>query len=72
MIPRYKEYNCQNLGTKNKFNIWLTIEILICEALENLGEIPKKSLEIIKKKAKFDIDELIKLKKMLNMMLLLF
>ncbi len=64
MIPRYKrDITAKIWEQKNKFNIWLTIEILICEALENLGEIPKKSLEIIKKKAKFDIDRINQIEK---------
>ena len=44
---------------KNKFKIWLQIEILICEALSKKGIIPEKSLKIIKKKAKFDILQMI-------------
>ena len=39
---------------QNKFEIWLKIEILICEALTIKGIIPKSALQNIKKKAKFD------------------
>ncbi len=39
----------------NKFKKWLMVEILVCEALANRGEIPKKAIENIKKKARFDI-----------------
>jgi adenylosuccinate lyase len=39
---------------ENKFKIWLEIEILSCEALAELGEIPSEAVEVIKKKAGFD------------------
>ena len=42
---------------KRKMEIMLKIEVLACEAMCKLGHIPKKSLEKIKKNAKFDIDE---------------
>lgn len=40
---------------ENKFNKWLSIEVLACEALAGLGKIPEKSLEAIKAKASFDV-----------------
>jgi adenylosuccinate lyase len=40
---------------ENKFQKWLDVEIAACEAWAQLGEIPKKSLATIKKKAKFSI-----------------
>jgi adenylosuccinate lyase len=40
---------------ENKFQKWLDVEIAACEAWAELGEIPKKSLAVIKKKAKFSI-----------------
>ena len=40
---------------ENKFDIWLKIEILACEALANRKEIPKSAIDEIKKKARFDI-----------------
>ncbi|GJL77071.1 MAG: adenylosuccinate lyase [Nitrospinaceae bacterium] len=40
---------------ENKFDIWLKIEILACEALANRKEIPRSAVEEIKKKARFDI-----------------
>jgi len=41
-----------------KFQRWLDIEIAACEAWAQLGKIPKKDLEIIKKRARFDIDRI--------------
>lgn len=39
---------------ENKYNKWLAIEILACEALAELGEIPKEAVKVIKEKASFD------------------
>ena len=62
MIPRYSRKEISEIWEpKNKFKIWLKIEILICEALNKLGKVPTKSLKVIKEKAKFDekrIDEI--------------
>ena len=43
---------------ENKYELWLDIEILACEAQAKLGLIPQKSLEEIKKKAKVDIQRI--------------
>lgn len=40
---------------ESKFQKWLDVEIAACEAWAALGEIPKKSLATIKRKAKFSI-----------------
>lgn len=40
---------------ENKFQKWLDVEIAACEAWAQLGEIPKKSLAKIKKRARFSI-----------------
>ena len=62
MIPRYSRKEISKIWQpKNKFQIWLDIEILICEALNKSGKIPDSALKNIKKKAKFDehrIDEI--------------
>jgi adenylosuccinate lyase len=39
---------------EKKFETWLKIEILACEALAKIGEIPAEAAEEIKKKATFD------------------
>ena len=58
MIDRYTLSKMGNIWSeKHKMEIMLKIEILACEAFCKLGVIPKKSLEKIKKNAKFDIDE---------------
>jgi len=38
-----------------KFQTWLKIEILACEARAAMGEIPKSDVDVIKKKVKFDV-----------------
>ena len=62
MIPRYSRQEISEIWKpKNKFKIWLRIEILICEALNKIGKVPTKSLKMIKEKANFDekrIDEI--------------
>jgi adenylosuccinate lyase len=46
---------------KNKFNIWLQIEILVAEALAELDVVPKDALKNIKEKAKFDINRILEI-----------
>ncbi len=56
MIERYSRPEMRKIWSEqNKFDKWLKIEILACEALAELGEIPKSSLQNIKKKARFNI-----------------
>jgi adenylosuccinate lyase len=43
---------------QNRFQKWLDIELLACEAQANLGIIPKSALPKIKKKAKFDVERI--------------
>ena len=50
MIPRYSRKEITEVwDPKNKFQIWLNIEILICEALNKYGKIPNSALKNIKK-----------------------
>ena len=56
MISRYTR---KEMGTlwepENKFQKWLDVEIAVCEAWAELGEIPQDTLSVIKAKARFDI-----------------
>jgi adenylosuccinate lyase len=55
MIERYTLPKMGSVWSdKNKLQKWLEIEILVCEALSELGEIPEAAVEVIKKKAAFD------------------
>jgi adenylosuccinate lyase len=40
---------------ETKYQKWLDVEIAACEAWAALGEIPKDALKVIKKKARFDV-----------------
>jgi len=40
---------------EKKFQVWLDIEILVCEALASAGVIPRKSLNNIRRTARFDV-----------------
>ncbi len=58
MIDRYTLSKMGRIWSEQrKLEIMLQIEVLACEAMCNLGKIPKAALEKIKKNAKFDLDE---------------
>jgi adenylosuccinate lyase len=62
MIERYTTPRMKFLWSdQNKFQKWLDIETLACEAMANLGIIPKSALSKIKKKAKFDVKRIAKI-----------
>lgn len=62
MIERYSNPEISRIwDLENKFRIWTKIEILACEARANRGEVPKEDLEEIKKKAKFNVDEILEI-----------
>ena len=64
MIPRYNRPKIEKIWTlENKFKIWTDIEILIAEKLSNIGVIPKIAAKEIKKKAKFNVNEIHKIEK---------
>ena len=59
MIPRYSRKLLKDIWEdQNKFQIWLDLEILACEAMEKLGHIPIGTTKKIKKKAKFKVKEI--------------
>ncbi len=49
-----------------KFQIWLEIEILACEAMADLGQIPRADAEEIRKRARFSIPEIAEIEKRTN------
>ncbi len=64
MIPRYSRKEISEIWeAKNKFQIWLDIEILICEALNKVGKIPSNALKNIKQKASFNVNRIDKIEK---------
>lgn len=64
MIPRYSREKMTALWSSEKrFQTWLDIEILACEALAAEGVIPKKALGTIRRKARFDVDRIDEIEK---------
>lgn len=56
MIKRYTRPVLEKIWSEeNKYNVWLSVEIAVLEALYELGKVPKNALKIVKEKAKFDI-----------------
>jgi len=56
MIDRYALPAMKNIWQEeNKYKIWLEIELLVCEALFELGEINKSDIENIKKNARYSV-----------------
>ncbi len=51
---------------ERKFQIWLEIEVLACEAMAELGQIPKKDAAEIRKRARFSIPEIAEIEKRTN------
>ena len=43
---------------RNKFKIWLKIEVLACEALAKRGEIPKSAMKDIQEKSDFKVERI--------------
>ena len=51
---------------ERKFEIWLEIEVLACEAMAELGQIPKRDATEIRKRARFSIPEILEIEKRTN------
>jgi adenylosuccinate lyase len=56
LISRYsREKMVAIWSAENRYQKWLDIEIMACEAMAKRGEIPESSLKIIREKAGFDV-----------------
>src|SRR3984893_8117440 len=51
---------------ERKFQIWLEVEVLACEAMAELGQIPKKDAADMRKRARFSIPEIAEIEKRTN------
>src|SRR3989441_13107394 len=51
---------------ERKFQIWLEIEVLACEATAELGQIPKEDAAEIRKRARFSIPRILDIEKRTN------
>lgn len=56
MIERYSREEMSNIWTdQNRYEAWLEVEILACEAWSELGYIPKEDVQKIRENAKVDV-----------------
>jgi adenylosuccinate lyase len=56
MIARYTRPEMGALWElENKYQTWLDVELAVCEAWAEMGEIPKAALAVIREKAAFDV-----------------
>jgi len=62
MIPRYTRKEMAGIWSDtNKFNIWLEIELLACEAMAELGEISREAVDDMRKNAKIDSERILEI-----------
>jgi adenylosuccinate lyase len=62
MIERYTLPEMGNLWSdKFKFDTWLRVEILACEARTAMGDVPKEDLELIKNNANYDVKRILEI-----------
>jgi len=62
MIERYSRKEIKNIWEdKNKYSIWLDIELAAAEAMEKLKIIPKGVSKKVKSKAKIDVQRILKI-----------
>jgi adenylosuccinate lyase len=67
VIARYSRQAMRELWSdQRKFEIWLEIETLACEAMAELGQIPKEDAAEIRKRARFSIPEIAEIEKRTN------
>ena len=64
MIPRYsREIMTRIWSPENKYQKWLDVEILACEAMAKLGKIPQSALKNIKKNVSIKIERIDEIEK---------
>lgn len=67
MIERYTYPEMGAIWTlRHEFEVMLDIEIAACEAMAELGQIPKEAAKNIREKAKFDLDRVKEIEKVTN------
>ncbi|MGN4127535.1 adenylosuccinate lyase [Lysinibacillus sphaericus] len=64
MIERYTRPEMGAIWTEqNKYQAWLEVEILACEAWAEIGDIPKGDVAKIRDNASFDVDRILEIEK---------
>jgi adenylosuccinate lyase len=67
VIDRYSRPEMRKIWSdERKFQIWLEIEVLACEAMAELGQIPKKDAQEIRQRARFSIPEILEIEERTN------
>jgi adenylosuccinate lyase len=67
MIERYTRAKMGSIWTEeNKYQKWLEVELAVCEAWAELGQIPPEALEQIKEKASFSIEQIAEIEKVVK------
>src|SRR5438046_4481876 len=67
VVDRYSRPQMRDIwADQRKFQIWLEIELLACEAMAELGQIPKKDAAEIRKRARFSVPEILEIEKRTN------
>ena len=67
MIERYSLSEMRSVWTdQRKLEIWLEIETLACEAMADIGQIPREDAEQIRAKGAFDIANVLEIEKRTN------
>src|SRR5690625_390085 len=59
MIERYTREEMGAIWSEqNKYNAWLEVELLVCEAWGELGIIPDEDIQKLRKNASFDVNRI--------------
>lgn len=59
MIERYSRKEMTEIWTEhNQFQSWLDVELAVCKAWSELGQIPTEDVKLLYEKATFDIDRI--------------
>jgi len=67
MISRYTLPEMAELWSdEHKFKTWLKVEIAVCEAKSDRGQIPRASLANIKKRAAFNVERIAEIEALVN------
>ncbi len=67
MISRYSRPAMAALwADENKYTIWLKIEVLACEAMHQLGQVPAADLRRIKQRARFEVARIDEIEREVN------
>ena len=59
MIPRYSRQEMTSIWEpESRFQIWLDIEVLACEAQADLGVIPEEAAQAVRERGAFEIERI--------------